>query len=645
MRRAALALTTALAVAAVLGGWGLPRPARTEQPDVVRAVRSIQAVGADRAAVPAGFAAAMGYRPVGPAPGPTGARVGHRAGAGCSSPFGPTRYGFGDACRRHDLGYDLLRYAAVTGMPLAGWARRAVDDRFAAEVRARCRHPACRLAASGYVAAVRLNSFRQGWGVPVVESPLRLSLPGAAGLLAGAALWSDRARRRLAATARVLAGLRGRHVTAAAGLALGVQPVMLPRPLWVQGLFGGALAAQGYLLGTAGAVTAGRLRAPRWAAPAAAGLIMAAAIGGLVAGQSRVALATGAPVPPVGAAVLAVLLAGAVGALLVRLGRAAARVPRRLARARRRVGIALLVPVLALGGASGAQAATGPGAAGPGPKGEEFIAATPTADTLARAGGGPAKAPLRLYVGLDQASGPRARAALAAAELERSGGLDRAALLLIVPTGSGWANPAAATALEYLYAGDTASVAVQYAAVPSWVAYLRGGDGVRATVRELLAAVDARLARRPAAQRPRVLLYGESLGAWGGLTAYRRPDGVSARSDGALWTGVPAGAPPAAGPGQAVLVHPDDPVPAWSPALLVRPSPAWPHRWLPLVTFWQVSADVVASAAGTGRARAPLRCRAAGGLARAGAAMAAPRRPVVGSGPLLPLDRARAACS
>jgi uncharacterized membrane protein len=42
-------------------------------------------------------------------------------------------------------------------------------------------------------------------------------------------------------------------------------------------------------------------------------------------------------------------------------------------------------------------------------------------------------------------------------------------------------------------------------------------------------------------------------------------------------------------------MHPDDPVPVWSLPLMLHPSPAWPARWLPGVTFWQATGDVIAA--------------------------------------------------
>jgi uncharacterized membrane protein len=171
---------------------------------------------------------------------------------------------------------------------------------------------------------------------------------------------------------------------------------------------------------------------------------------------------------------------------------------------------------------------------------------------------------------------------------------------VIVPTGSGWVNPAAPAALEYLTGGDVASVALQYSSSPSWLAYLRGVDDVQAAARTLLHTVRERWLQLPAKQRPRLLVYGESLGALGGLWAYAALEDAAPPADGALWVGVPAVATDHVIANQPsarahTLVHPEDPVAAWSPRLLVRHTSDWPRRWYPLVTFWQATADLAAA--------------------------------------------------
>lgn len=182
MTQRILALCAGFLVAAAIGGWGHEhRTPGTGQPQAALAVRALTAGEPDAARlVPADFPAVMGYRPAlvrtAGAPAPT------RADGGCSSPFGGTPYRFGPDCRQHDLGYDLLRYADAKGQPLGPWARRAVDDRFAAQTLARCDGGGCRATAGLYAGMVRFNSWRQGWAAPAVEAPVRLAGPVAGGL-------------------------------------------------------------------------------------------------------------------------------------------------------------------------------------------------------------------------------------------------------------------------------------------------------------------------------------------------------------------------------------------------------------------------------------------------------------------------------
>jgi uncharacterized membrane protein len=154
----------------------------------------------------------------------------------------------------------------------------------------------------------------------------------------------------------------------------------------------------------------------------------------------------------------------------------------------------------------------------------------------------PAAHPVRVYVGFNSeplySSG---RAELALAELERTGAFDRSHLLLICPTGTGWVDPTVVEAAEFLTRGDLATCAIQYSRSPSFVSVQKLALG-RDQFRLLLWGVKQRLAERPPERRPRVLIFGESLGAWassdvvmfqgvGGLDHY----GI----DRALWVGLP----------------------------------------------------------------------------------------------------------
>ncbi|RFU19689.1 hypothetical protein D0Z06_20165 [Geodermatophilus marinus] len=157
--------------------------------------------------------------------------------------------------------------------------------------------------------------------------------------------------------------------------------------------------------------------------------------------------------------------------------------------------------------------------------------------------GTPARAtPAQVYVGLDNAPTPRARVDLAMAELERTGAFDRSLLVLVSPTGTGYVNYVAVAALQYLALGDVATVTLQYSRRPSPLSL-----GMVKTAREqnrlLWLRVLQRLRERPG-RRPRVVVFGESLGAhtsqdvflhWGTL-------GLDAMGiDRALWIGTPYG--------------------------------------------------------------------------------------------------------
>lgn len=108
-------------------------------------------------------------------------------GGGCSTPWGidNTRWGFGTACKAHDLGYDLLRYADHKGQPLAPAVRVALDERLSADMHARCttapagQQGRCHATASVYSAGLIVNSWHQRWGPPVGE-PIVPMLAGVA---------------------------------------------------------------------------------------------------------------------------------------------------------------------------------------------------------------------------------------------------------------------------------------------------------------------------------------------------------------------------------------------------------------------------------------------------------------------------------
>lgn len=149
--------------------------------------------------------------------------------------------------------------------------------------------------------------------------------------------------------------------------------------------------------------------------------------------------------------------------------------------------------------------------------------------------------PIRVYVGLDSAETEEERVALVVDELERTGALGRRFLLVASPTGTGYVNYAAVSALEMLTRGDCATVAMQYAARPSVLSLDRVHEGRRQS-RMLVDALQARLSQLPGDARPKFVLFGESLGAWTSQDPFvdRGTQGlVETGIDHAIWIGTP----------------------------------------------------------------------------------------------------------
>lgn len=150
--------------------------------------------------------------------------------------------------------------------------------------------------------------------------------------------------------------------------------------------------------------------------------------------------------------------------------------------------------------------------------------------------------PVQVYVSLDSAPTARERVDLALAEMERTGAFDRSLIMLVSPTGTGYVNYVAVAAAQYLTRGDVATVTMQYSKRPSPLSLGKVKDA-REQNRLLWLRILQRLHESPE-PRPRVVIFGESLGAhtsqdvflhWGTL-------GLEALGvDRALWIGTPYG--------------------------------------------------------------------------------------------------------
>src|SRR6185437_11882345 len=142
--------------------------------------------------------------------------------------------------------------------------------------------------------------------------------------------------------------------------------------------------------------------------------------------------------------------------------------------------------------------------------------------------------PIRAYAGLNSAGEPgiTATAELAAQELQRTGGLQRAVVAVATTTGTGWINEAEADALEYMYNGNTAIVSMQYSYLPSWLSFLVDKENARHAGQALFEAVDRLIRQMPEAERPKLVVFGESLGSFGGEASFMSLNNVLARTDG-----------------------------------------------------------------------------------------------------------------
>ncbi|WP_256673740.1 alpha/beta hydrolase [Nocardia cyriacigeorgica] len=280
-----------------------------------------------------------------------------------------------------------------------------------------------------------------------------------------------------------------------------------------------------------------------------------------------------------------------------------------------------------------------------GRQGRIFVGNGPTVEQLSEFNHRPAMIPIRTYTGLASAETVREEAELAVAELDRTGGFDRAVIGVATTTGTGWINPSTASALEFLYNGDTALVSMQYSYLPSWLSFLVDQERARKAGQALFEAVYARWSTMPENDRPKLVVFGESLGSFGGEAAFSGIQDLTSRTDGALFVGPTSnnvvwgdvttrrdpGTPqvlpifqdgrtvrfvarPAdlerptsdwPGPRVVYLQHGSDPITWWTPGLALR-EPDWLRepraedvldstRWIPIVTFLQVSADMAVS--------------------------------------------------
>jgi len=288
-------------------------------------------------------------------------------------------------------------------------------------------------------------------------------------------------------------------------------------------------------------------------------------------------------------------------------------------------------------------------------QGRNFVGTGPTAAELTELNGSPAAEPVRIYAGLQSADSIESRVALLLSELQRTRAYERKLLVIVPTTGTGWVDPVAARAIEAMYNGDTVLVAMQYSYLPSWISFLVDRQKSVEAGRAMVDGIHQRWMRWPEFNRPQLALYGESLGSMAGQAAFGYlPDVAAKNVTSVLWVGPPnasglwravtdrrdpgtpevqprydngrvvrfaqassateiasvAAVPPWGRTRVMFLQHASDPVVWWSPDLLFR-KPDWLReppgfdrspsmRWYPIITFWQVSADMAGNVTNAG---------------------------------------------
>jgi len=192
-----------------------------------------------------------------------------------------------------------------------------------------------------------------------------------------------------------------------------------------------------------------------------------------------------------------------------------------------------------------------------------------------------------------------------------------------------------------MWGGDTAIATIQYSYLPSWISFLVDKDRATEAGRALFEAVHAKWQTLPVETRPKLIVYGLSLGSFAGQAPFTSAADIAGSTDGALFVGTPnitepwgditknrdPGSPewqpiiekgdtvrfeshptdaaklgePWRTPRVLYVQHASDPVVWWSPKLLLQ-RPDWlkeprgpdvspAMHWYPLVTWLQVTVD------------------------------------------------------
>lgn len=377
--------------------------------------------------------------------------------------------------------------------------------------------------------------------------------------------------------------------------AASLTPSLIPRTPMLQGALGGVAFACGYGLGVLVLWAWEALELPQagdrlrrtatWTAAGIAGAVVIAFLWRMVEWQNSVRAVVDMPPLESGDPLRVGLVAVAAALVLILIGRLFWRTKRMVATPLRRVApsrvagilglviaalvFGLVIKDVLLGGFlrladasfAAADARVEPDQAAPadpmktgsaeslvswhdlGRTGRNYVSNAPTGQEIAAFTGRPAVDPLRVYVGLNAAGTPEERADLALREMIRVKAFERSVLIVTVPTGTGWMDPAGTDTLEYLHGGDVATVAVQYSYLTSFISILIEPGYGEDTGRALFHKVYDYWTALPRDARPRLYLNGLSLGSISSEQSVEIYEILADPIQGALWVGPPFPSP------------------------------------------------------------------------------------------------------
>jgi uncharacterized membrane protein len=172
-----------------------------------------------------------------------------------------------------------------------------------------------------------------------------------------------------------------------------------------------------------------------------------------------------------------------------------------------------------------------------GRNGKRFVVYGTEKEEIATVIGREAMQPIRVYAGFDTGDTLKERAQIALAELKRVGGFDRSTLIIATATGTGWIDPSAVNSVEYIHAGDIATVTLQYSYLPSWLTLMVEPELSQQAAKALFKVIYSYWTTLPHDTRPELYLHGLSLGALGSEYSADLVTMIADPINGALWSG------------------------------------------------------------------------------------------------------------